>query len=192
MSALAERERIRQAKWAARRRVANILAGRCRMCDDNRVLIATPEAETPSERYQRRCGVRLDQAAARVRRHKTCPSPFAFPGRAAIPSFGWKRSSSLDRGSQMPKPTAGAVPKMLDQIAVAIAKADGGGVHDDPARYRRLALAALKPLVKPTDDMIDAAHEAVWSDAFWAINSRRDFQKAVRAMIRAVMKEGAG
>jgi|HubBroStandDraft_4_1064222.scaffolds.fasta_scaffold1626860_2 hypothetical protein len=42
--------------------------------------------------------------------------------------------------------------------------------------------------------MIDAAHEAVWSDGFWAINSRRDFQKAVRAMILTAMKavDGAG
>jgi hypothetical protein len=81
---------------------------------------------------------------------------------------------------------------MVDQIADAIAKADGVDIRADPVRYRRLALAALKPLEKPTDGMIDAAHEAVWSDAFWAINSRRDFQKAVRAMIRAAQKEGAG
>jgi hypothetical protein len=33
--------------------------------------------------------------------------------------------------------------------------------------------------------MVDAAHEAVWSDAFWAINGQADFKKAVRAMIRA-------
>ena len=57
---------------------------------------------------------------------------------------------------------------------------------------RRLALAALKPLVKPTEHMIDAAHEAVWFDGLWAINNRRDFQKAVRAMILAAMKEGEG
>jgi hypothetical protein len=79
---------------------------------------------------------------------------------------------------------------MLDQIADAIAKADGAAMQADPARYRRLALAALKPLEKPTASMIDAAHEAVWSDNFWAINSRRDFQKAVRAMIRTASKEG--
>jgi hypothetical protein len=40
--------------------------------------------------------------------------------------------------------------------------------------------------------MIDAAHEAVWSDGFWAINSRRDFQKAVRAMILAAGDEANG
>jgi hypothetical protein len=36
--------------------------------------------------------------------------------------------------------------------------------------------------------MVDAAHEAVWFDAFWAVNSRADFKKAVRAMIRAAME----
>jgi hypothetical protein len=59
-------------------------------------------------------------------------------------------------------------------------------------RYRRLALGALQPLAKPTEHMIDAAHEAVWSDGLWAINSRRDFRKAVEAMILAAMKEGEG
>jgi hypothetical protein len=50
-------------------------------------------------------------------------------------------------------------------------------------------LAALKPLAKPTEAMVDTAHEAVWSDANWAINSRADFEKAVRAMVRAAMAE---
>jgi hypothetical protein len=36
--------------------------------------------------------------------------------------------------------------------------------------------------------MVGAAHEAVWFDAFWAINDRADFKKAVRAMIRAAME----
>jgi hypothetical protein len=78
---------------------------------------------------------------------------------------------------------------MLDQIAEAIAKADGGDVHADADRYRRLALAALKPLLKPTDAMVDAGHEAVEFDNLWAINSRADFRKAVRAMILVAMKE---
>jgi hypothetical protein len=78
---------------------------------------------------------------------------------------------------------------MLDQIAGAIATVDSARLEDDPERYRRLALAALKPLANPTGAMIDAAHEAVWSDANWAINSRADFKKAVRAMIRAAMAE---
>jgi hypothetical protein len=89
------------------------------------------------------------------------------------------------------KPTANVTP-MIDQIAEAISNADGADIHADPTRYRRLALAALQPLAKPTETMIDAAHEAVWSDAKWAINNRRDFKKAVRAMILAAMKEGAG
>ena len=76
---------------------------------------------------------------------------------------------------------------MIDQIGKAIATADGADFEGDPARYRRLALAALQPLTRPTETMVDAAHEAVWSDAFWAINSRADFKKAVRAMIRAAM-----
>jgi intergrase/recombinase len=92
----------------------------------------------------------------------------------------------------MRKLPAGSVRTMLDRIADAIAKADGSDNHADPERYRRFALAALKALEKPTESMIDAAHKAVWSDAYWAINSRRDFQKAVRAMIRAAMKDGSG
>jgi hypothetical protein len=76
---------------------------------------------------------------------------------------------------------------MADQVGRAIAKADGADFDSDSTRYRNLALAALKPLARPTEAMIDAAHEAVWSDAFWAINSRADFKKAVRAMIRAAM-----
>jgi len=77
---------------------------------------------------------------------------------------------------------------MVDQIARAIAMADGAMFEDDPGRFRRLALAALKPLTRPTEAMVDAAHQAVWSDAFWAINSRRDFRKAVRAMVNAAME----
>jgi hypothetical protein len=92
----------------------------------------------------------------------------------------------------MPKqPAANAMP-MIDQIATAIAQADGADIRADPARYRRLALGALQPLAKPTENMIDAAHEAVWSDGLWAINNRRDFKKAVRAMILAAVKEGDG
>ena len=77
---------------------------------------------------------------------------------------------------------------MVEQIARAIATADGAKFENDPARFRRLALAALKPLTRPTEAMVDAAHETVWSDAYWAINSRADFKKAVRSMIQAAMK----
>jgi hypothetical protein len=83
----------------------------------------------------------------------------------------------------MPKPNP-----MVDQITVAIAKADGGDLSTDGDRYRRLALAALKPLMKPTDALVDAAHEAVEFDNLWAINSRADFRKAVKAMVLAAMK----
>ena len=87
----------------------------------------------------------------------------------------------------MPSSSAAKSTIMIDRIAEAIAKADGGDERADPVRYRKLALAAIRPLASPTEKMIDAAHLAVWSDDYWAINSRRDFQKAVRAMIRATV-----
>ena len=74
----------------------------------------------------------------------------------------------------------------------AIAEADGGDFDTDPVRYRRLAITALEPLARPTEAMINAAHEAVWFDAYWAINSRNDFKKAARAMINAALHEGEG
>jgi hypothetical protein len=72
---------------------------------------------------------------------------------------------------------------MIDQIAHAIAEADGSEFQAEPARYRRLAVAALRPLTNPTDAMIDAAHKAASFDDIWAINSRRDFKRAVKAML---------
>jgi hypothetical protein len=84
------------------------------------------------------------------------------------------------------------VKSMIDRIGRAIAEADGGDFQADSTRYRRLAVAALKPLARPTDAMIDAAHKAVWFDAYWAINSRSDFKKAVRAMITAAVDEHEG
>ncbi len=72
---------------------------------------------------------------------------------------------------------------MLDLVGKAIAAADGAEFQADTARYRRLALAALRPLMKPTEVMVDAAHEAASFDAHWAINSWRDFRRAVKAMI---------
>ena len=77
---------------------------------------------------------------------------------------------------------------MAEQVGRAIAKADGANFDGDPFGYRRLALAALKPLTRPTEAMVDAAHDAVWV-GFWAINSRLDFSKAVRAVVRAVTAE---
>jgi hypothetical protein len=73
---------------------------------------------------------------------------------------------------------------MVDRIAHAIAEADGGGFQADPARYRRLAPAAL-PLANPTEAMIDAAHRAVSFDDPWASNNRSDFKRAVKAMLTA-------
>jgi hypothetical protein len=87
----------------------------------------------------------------------------------------------------MPRRIA-ASESMIDRIGQAIAKADGGEFQVDPVRYRRLAAAALKPLLHPNETMIDAAHEAVWFDAQWAINSRADFKKAVRAMIVSALQ----
>jgi hypothetical protein len=84
----------------------------------------------------------------------------------------------------MPRRTLHAV-NMIDRIAPAIAEADGGDFQADPARYRRLALAALQPLASPTEAMIDAAHQAVSFDDAWAINNRSDFKRAVKAMLAA-------
>jgi hypothetical protein len=80
-----------------------------------------------------------------------------------------------------------ASASMIKQIGQAIAVADGADFEADQARYLRLAVAAMKPLLHPTEIMIDAAHEAVWFDAYWAINSRADFKKAVRAMIASAI-----
>jgi len=76
---------------------------------------------------------------------------------------------------------------MVDQVGRAIAKADGADYDSDRPRHRKLALVALGPLARPTKAMIDAAHEAVWFDGF-LVNRRADFEKAVRAMIRAAME----
>ena len=79
---------------------------------------------------------------------------------------------------------------MPTRLVDNVSKADGGDIQVDGPRYRRLAMAALKPMTRPSEAMVDAAHEAVWFDAEWAINSRRDFRKAVRAMIGAALKDG--
>jgi hypothetical protein len=92
----------------------------------------------------------------------------------------------------MPRHRGVQTGTMVERMGRAIAEADGGDFEVDPARYRRLAIAALEPLARPTEAMIDAAHEAVWFDAYWAINSRNDFKKAVRAMINAALHEREG
>ncbi len=42
-------------------------------------------------------------------------------------------------------------------------------------------------LQKPTPDMISAAYEAVRFDEGWAVNSGRDFNRGVKAMIDAAL-----
>jgi hypothetical protein len=78
---------------------------------------------------------------------------------------------------------------MVEQIGRAIAEANGVSFEHDIPRFRRLAMAALQPLSRPTDAMVDAAHEAVSFDGSWAIRGRSDFRKAVRAMVRTAMNE---
>ncbi len=89
----------------------------------------------------------------------------------------------------MPRQSDAASGTMVELIGRAIAGADGTDSQADVDRYRRLALAALEPLAKPTEAMIDAAHEAASFDAHWAINSRRDFRRAVKAMIAQARHE---
>ena len=60
-----------------------------------------------------------------------------------------------------------------------------GRLERDPERYRILAGAALRELAKPSPAMISVAYEAVRFDENWAINTGRDFEKAVKAMIDA-------
>jgi len=81
---------------------------------------------------------------------------------------------------------------MAHRVARALAAADRATFAEDPARYRRLAIAALKPLTVPTAAMIDAAHAVVWFDDAWAIDNRRDFRRAVRAMVTHANTEGEG
>jgi len=89
----------------------------------------------------------------------------------------------------MPNPRPARSAPMVDRIAQALAAADGQAIDADPQRYRRLAIASLQPLAVPTEAMIEAAHQVVWFDAKWAIDSRRDFRRAVRAMITHAIAE---
>jgi hypothetical protein len=72
-----------------------------------------------------------------------------------------------------------------DRAALAIKRAARGSAADDPEFCARIADAIIAEFAKPTDAMIDAAYEAVRFDEAWAINSRRDFVKAVKAMVRS-------
>jgi len=78
---------------------------------------------------------------------------------------------------------------MIDRIARAIAAADNGDFEVDKVRYRRLAVASLKPLARPSESMVDAAYQAAQFDDHWAINSQRDFVRAMKAMITLAMQE---
>ena len=51
----------------------------------------------------------------------------------------------------MPKQPLAKPATMVDRIAKALAKADDKVVVPDPARYRRLALAALKTMTTNRD-----------------------------------------
>jgi hypothetical protein len=76
---------------------------------------------------------------------------------------------------------------MVDPVGQAIATAHGADFESEPLHYRWLAHAALIPLTRQTEAMVDAAHEPLWFVGFWAISRRADFKKAVRAMIQAAM-----
>jgi len=89
----------------------------------------------------------------------------------------------------MPRQSEVASRSMIDLVGSAIAEADGADFQTDPNRYRRLAMAALAPLATPAEGIVDAAHAAASFDAQWAINSRRDFRRAVKAMIAQVQRQ---
>ena len=52
-----------------------------------------------------------------------------------------------------------------------------------------MADAVIAEFAKPTDAMIDAAYKTVRFDEAWAVNSRRDFVKAVKDMVRVALGE---
>jgi hypothetical protein len=83
------------------------------------------------------------------------------------------------------------LPAFRERAARAAANADRGRAAGDADRYTRMADAVIAEFAKPTDAMIDAAYEAVRIDEAWAINSRRDFRKAVRVMVRTALGKHA-
>ena len=82
---------------------------------------------------------------------------------------------------------SGDLRSFRNRAALAIEKAAQRSAPDDADRYASMADAVIAEFAKPTDAMIDAAYEAVRFDEAWAINSRRDFVKAVKAMVRATL-----
>jgi hypothetical protein len=73
------------------------------------------------------------------------------------------------------------------RAARAVAKVDRESAADSADRHMQMADAVIAEFAKPTDAMIDAAYEAVRFDEAWAINSRRTFVKAVKAMVRSAL-----
>ena len=69
----------------------------------------------------------------------------------------------------------------------AVAKIVRGSDANNADLYTRMADAVISEFARPTDAMIDAAYEAVRFDEAWAINSRRDFVKALEAMVRVAI-----
>jgi hypothetical protein len=45
------------------------------------------------------------------------------------------------------------------------------------------------PMTRASEATVDAQHQAVSFDGYWAINSRSDFKKAAKAMISFAMRE---
>ena len=74
-----------------------------------------------------------------------------------------------------------------ERAARAAAEAARVSTADDADRYVRIADAVIAEFAKPTDAMVDAAYEVVRFDEAWAINSRRDFVRAVKAMVRTAL-----
>jgi hypothetical protein len=73
------------------------------------------------------------------------------------------------------------------RAARAVAKVARGADANNADLYTRMADAVIAEFARPTDAMIDAAYEAVRFDEAWAINSRRDFVKALKAMVRVAI-----
>jgi hypothetical protein len=84
---------------------------------------------------------------------------------------------------------SGNLQSFRERAARAAAKVSGECAADDAGRYNRIADAVIAEFAKPTDAMIDAAYEAVRVDQAWAINSRGDFVKAVKAMVKTTLEK---
>ena len=82
---------------------------------------------------------------------------------------------------------SGDLQAFRERAARAVTKVARGSAADNTDQYTRMADAVIAEFAKPTDVMIDAAYEAVRFDEAWAINSRRDFVKAVKAMVRTAL-----